>query len=85
MKVLRATHVTPNGAARTSGLFIPRNMRVPARSVIARVLADDLVELSATEDLCWWSSGGKALQAQPVNVTAKRALNRAQALVTPVM
>jgi hypothetical protein len=84
LKVLRATHVTPNSAARDSGLFIPRNMRVPERSVIARVFADDRGELCATEDLSWWSSGGKALQARAVKVLAKRMVDRAQALIMPV-
>ena len=83
-QTLRAVRVTQNEAAHNSGLFIPRNMRVPEQSVIARVLLHGLSKLDAREDLSWWSSSdGKTLPAFPVFVTARRAGSRAQALITP--
>lgn len=82
---LRAVHVTPNHAARQAGLFIPWNMRVPEKSVIARVIKEDLLEAEAAEDLSWWStSDGKRLANQAIFVGARRVGLYAQALITPI-
>lgn len=82
--VLRAIHVTSNTAAENAGVLIPRNMRIPARSVIARVLTDGLTSLEAEEDLAWWeSSGGRALEARALTVKARRRWDAAEALIVP--
>lgn len=81
---LRAVHVTVNEAARNGGLFIPQNMRVPATSVIARILQSDEAEMEAHEDLSWWtSSDGGQLNLLPIRVIARRSHGGVQALITP--
>jgi hypothetical protein len=80
--VLRAVHVTANAAAERVGALIPRNMRIPAQSVIALVFADGVTALEAQEDLAWWeSSSGRALLPRRVTVKARRRWDAAEALV----
>ena len=82
--VLRAVHVTANAAAERSGILIPRNMRIPEQSVIARVLADGVDYLEAQEDLGWWqSSSGRALESRRMTVKARRRWSRG-GLLLPV-
>ena len=83
MPVLRAVRVTLNDAARRKDLFIPKNMRIPDKSVISQVLAQELIHLEATENLSWWTSGGTSLADQSVEVEVNRVGNRAHALITP--
>lgn len=81
---LRAVVVISNDAARKTGLFVPRNMRIPEESVIARVVDSDLSSLEAREDLSWWiARDGSSLAEQPVFVRAKRAGRGAHALIVP--
>jgi hypothetical protein len=81
---LRAVHVTSNTAAENAGVLIPRNMRIPERSVIAKVLADGITSLEAEEDLGWWeSSGGRRLESRPLTVKARRRWDGAEALILP--
>ena len=85
VRALRAVRVTPNDLARRSNMFIPTNMRIPERSIIARVLSENLIHLEADEDLSWWeSSDGKRLPERPVFVVAKRVGLGAQAFITPI-
>lgn len=81
LSTLRAVHVSQNSAARSRGLFIPQNMRIPETSVIRHALElND--ELEADEDLSWWSSSnGGALAPYPVHVAAKRFGRRSHAIV----
>lgn len=82
--VLRAIHVTPNTAAENAGILIPRNMRIPERSVIFKVFSDDLTALEADEDLGWWeSSTGCGLDARSVMVKARRRWDTVDALILP--
>ena len=84
---LRAVQVTANDGADALGLFIPRNMRIPERSTIARVLdcEEDAAALEAEEDLAWWvSSGGSRLDPRPVLVKARRRWELAEALILPL-
>lgn len=82
--VLRAVQVTPNDAARRGDLVIFPNMRVPERSIIHRVFAEELHEGQAEENLEWWeSSDGTRLQSLKIHVLARRQLNAVQALITP--
>lgn len=81
--VLRAVRITPNDAARQANFFIPRNMRVPDRSVISQVFEDDVTQSQANEDLSWWvASEGGQLAETPVLVVARRAVHRVQALIS---
>jgi hypothetical protein len=82
--VLRAVQVTPNDAARRSDLVIFPNMRIPERSIIHRLFAEELHEARAEEDLVWWeSSDGTRLPSLKVHVLARRQWNAVQALITP--
>jgi hypothetical protein len=79
---LRAVHVTPNTAAESAGILIPRNMRIPERSVIAKVLADGVASLEADEDLGWWeSSNGRRLDSRLLTVKARRRWEAVEALI----
>jgi hypothetical protein len=82
--VLRAVTVSANEFARSVGLEIFRNMRVPRRSVIHKV-HDGVDRLQAVEDLAWWeSSDGTRLPSRPVVVEAKRFGADVYVLITPV-
>lgn len=82
---LRAVDVTTNAAARDVGISIPRNMRIPSKSVIHRAIAEDLDELEAVENLAWWSaSGGRTLPSRAVRVIARRVWDQANALIVPL-
>jgi hypothetical protein len=63
--------------------MIPRNMRIPERSVIARVLAESVDSLEAEEDLGWWESSGRSLQSRQVTVKARRRWDAAEGLIVP--
>ena len=79
---LRAVRVTANEAARAQNFFIPVNMRVPKRSVIARVLDGEDAEMAAEEDVSWWaSSDGERLGAGAIRVVARRMQGGVQALI----
>lgn len=79
---LRAVRVTANEAARAQNFFIPENMRVPKRSVIARILGGQDAEMDAVEDLSWWaSSDGECLDAVAIRVVARRTQGGVQALI----
>ena len=82
---LRAVQVTSNDAARKKAIFIHRNMRVPAISVIASAF-DENVEhnrWSADEDLAWWTtSDGTSLEPLPVHVEATRIRDRVWAIIS---
>jgi hypothetical protein len=79
---LRAVRVTANEAARAADFFIPENMRVPKRSVIAQVFDGADAEMNAEEDLSWWtSSDGERLKAMAVRVVVRRMQDGVQALV----
>jgi len=83
-EVLRAVQVTPNDAARTANLVIFPNMRVPARSIIARVFAGEAPGDQATEDLSWWeSSDGGKLPRMRVTVQARSGWDGVRALIMP--
>lgn len=71
---LRVTTVAPNDFATESALEIRRNMRVPAKSVIAQAHESAFdVTLTADEDQGWWeTSRGGALSSCSVRVTAAR-------------
>lgn len=82
--VLRAVQVTFNEAAPAAGLAIPRNMRIPERSVIYRLFGSTEETGEADEDLSWWtSSDGGRLSAFPVHVTARRRVDHVQAIIVP--
>jgi hypothetical protein len=86
---LRAVRVVSSDLSRGSGLFIPRNMRVPPTSVISRVFLQETADLadktwSSRELLSDWSdSKGNRLADVPVMVEAGRSGSRVFALITP--
>lgn len=88
---LRAVGVVSSEPSRQCGLFIPRNMRVPGKSVISRVFFEKTVDLAdrtweSRELLSDWSdSKGNCLADMPVIVEAGRAGSRVFALITPVL
>lgn len=89
---MRAVVSAPNGAARSMGLDVHRNMSVPENSLIARLfcasesetalvtLADQAIENLGT----WTHSDGSTLADMETRVEARRIGDRVVALVTPV-
>jgi hypothetical protein len=73
--VLRAVTSVHNPAALRTRMFIHRNMRVPDRSVVAKVFAgrSDLEHHQVSECLSLWESGGEHLPTQAVLVEAMMA------------
>jgi len=78
---LRAVHTTTNQAAREMGIYLPKNWKVPERSVIARVFETGC-SARAQENLNWWrtSSGGQ-LPNCPITVEARRVGDAVVALL----
>ncbi|OLB93245.1 MAG: hypothetical protein AUI02_07030 [Acidobacteria bacterium 13_2_20CM_2_57_12] len=69
---LRAVHTTTNQAARDIGIYLPKNWKVPAKSVIAAVFETG-GSARARENLSWWrTSSGTQLPNCPVRVEARR-------------
>ncbi|HTW78820.1 MAG TPA: hypothetical protein VME23_04650 [Terracidiphilus sp.] len=59
-------------------------MRIPERSIIAKVFAGETKDDHATEDLSWWeSSDGGKLQKMPVEVQLRSGWDGVRALITP--
>ena len=82
---LRAVKVIQNKAAQKERFTIPTNMRVPVNSVINRLFdADPQTNGEAVEDLSMWVSQGRALEAWPVVVEARKVPDRVIAIVQPV-
>jgi hypothetical protein len=83
-EVLRAVQVTPNDAARAANFVIFPNMRIPERSIIAKVFAGEVRVNQATEDLSWWeSSDGGKLSKMRVTVQARSGWDGVRALIMP--
>lgn len=81
---LRVSAVMPNSPARAMGLVLPRNMRVPAGSVIMAAMQGDDHHRSVVENenLNWWrTSDGTALRHAPVRVEALRVRDRVWAII----
>jgi hypothetical protein len=69
---LRAVHTTTNQAARDIGIYLPKNWKVPAKSVVATVFEFG-GSARAQENLSWWrTSSGARLPNCPVTVEARR-------------
>jgi hypothetical protein len=69
---LRAVHATTNQAARDIGIYLPKNWKVPAKSVIAAVFETG-GSARAQENLSWWrTSSGARLPNCLVSVEARR-------------
>ena len=82
---LRAVKVIPNEAAQGEKFVIPKNMRVPADSVIHRLFVDETAsEEACREDLCWWESQGKKQAGRAVVVEGRKVADRVIAIVQPV-
>lgn len=82
--VLRAVQVSPNESARSQGLVVFPNMRVPERSVIHTAFTNGHEAAPERENLAWWaSSDGTRLPALNVLVQARPDWDGVQALITP--
>jgi hypothetical protein len=81
--VLRAVHVTQNSAADQTGFSIPRNMRVPPRSIIHSVSPGSKA-VAAIEDLGWWESQGRSLDSRQIKVIARPGYGGVDALIIPL-
>jgi hypothetical protein len=81
---LRVKTVVPNPAARRMGIMLPKNMRVPAGSVIMAAAQNPEAHQSiqAVENLNWWrTSDGTALRHASVQVEAVVINDRAWAIL----
>lgn len=83
---LRAVRVVGNATAAAVGLFIPQNIRVPERSVIARVFCGELhlANVPRQERLDWWESQGRRLMEIPIIAEAGLFGRRVFAIITRV-
>lgn len=86
---LRVLKSIPNQAARDAHVHIPKRMRVPLTSVIARVHGEELDTIldrgTAEENLSdWTTSGGECLPEAKIMIEARRLGDRVLALVTVV-
>jgi hypothetical protein len=84
---LRVLSSMPNAAARKMSMQIPRYMRVPNISILAKVFKTEagtgLIPAEAVEDLAWWtSSDGGALSHTKVLVQAIKAGNHVLAIIS---
>jgi hypothetical protein len=84
---LRVLHANANEPARLTGIFIPRNIRIPHSSIIYQVFGDDLLSQSeAVENLsCWETSKGARLADWEVVVKVRRNGDHVLALINPVL
>jgi hypothetical protein len=83
--VLRAVHAKLNDSARSAGIKVIPNFRVPPKSVIYRVFHEGSTYGEAIEDLSLWcSSSGARWGAGPVRVKARRFGDSVQALIVPI-
>ena len=85
---LRVLASMPNASARRIAFQIPRYMRVPSRSILAKVFKGETDLANAyqevEEDLAWWTSSvGGALTPMRVNVLAFKAHDHVFAIVSP--
>lgn len=82
---LRVLTCIANSSARSSGLHIPRKMRVPPSSVIARVHQGDsrTIGINAENLNSWSSSTGGPLAFREVSVEARKYGEHVMALVSP--
>jgi len=81
---LRAVTVIRNDQARIQKVNVPRNFRIPERSVIHNVHITGIDSLTGVEDLEWWeSSDGKRLAPQKVIVEARKSYEGVLAILRP--
>jgi len=82
---LRVSHVTASRSAGTFGKSLHANIRVPKKSSIHRVFAEDLAATEAeAENLSWWETKkGGHLRAAPFVVSARKRGGSVQALLVP--
>jgi hypothetical protein len=84
VKELRALQTSSNEMARKIGLFVPRNMRIPKKSIIWEVFSNGLSDGQAIEDLSWWEdSSGQSLEPREVFTMAAKNGGRVLALIVP--
>ena len=76
--------VTPSESAASAELVVYHNMRVPRRSVIAKIHQGECTSARSLENLDWWEvSDGSRLPSIPVHVEAEAIGDHIAALLTP--
>jgi hypothetical protein len=86
---LRAVCVVPNEAARKSGLFIPKNLRIPEDSIIFEHYTEtdgmeNSIGVEGCESLAIWQSHGRAVGIGEIHVDVKRSMGTMLALIRPI-
>ena len=83
--LLRVQMVVWSDEARGSGLYIPKNYRVPEASVIHQVHEGQQDYAVAQECLSLWeTSNGNRLRALSVRVEARKSFDSVLALISPM-
>ena len=85
-KALRVKKVKANDVARSKGIHIPKNMRVPNSSVISKCYHSGVREATCeNEDLSSWSfSDGKALAPRVVSVSVRHLGTKVVAILQTI-
>jgi hypothetical protein len=80
---LRVQSVVPSDSARASGLYIPKNFRVPETSVIHDVFLRENDAAIAQECLSIWeASDGKSLEPMQIRVEVRKHFESVLALIS---
>lgn len=80
---LRVTTVIANEAAKTHGMYIPKNFRVPEQSTIYRAFVNGFDRYSGIECLSLWeSSNSKRLKSKQVRVEVRQHFDSVLALIS---
>jgi hypothetical protein len=80
---LRVLHASANEQARRTGIFIPKNVRIPRESIVYQVFSDDLLlQAEAVENLSsWMTSTSPVSREQRLLVRARRNGDHIMALI----
>jgi hypothetical protein len=80
---LRVQSVVPSNSARQYGLYIPKNYRVPASSIIHLVHGGQHDRTAAVECLSLWeSSDGKCLAPKAIQIEVRKSFDSVLALIS---
>jgi hypothetical protein len=80
---LRVQSVVPSDSAKASGLYIPKNFRVPEASIIHDVFLHGRDTAAAQECLSVWEpSEGKSLEPMPIRVEVRKHFESVLALIS---
>lgn len=82
---LRLLHISSNSGGESIGNRLHQNMRVPLKSVIHEIFANEsLTAIDVDENLNWWETSRQGhLPNTPIRVHARKNANNVQALLIP--